>query len=234
MKPSELDLNGLLKLHVEIVSATPTPFGNGIEYTMQIKEQETLHWVISRRYSQFRLLYTGIRKTLLLMEPSQTFPIFHGQFPKKKWLCSNSRRVVKERIRDLHKYMQDLFTWLRAYAHHAREKTQKRENNTNTNNAVMPSSEKRVIQTLLCMIRTFLAIPETFQFATPPAPLFPSANLSNRGKNPFPMPPLLRTLSMEPPENITAQIRQTGEASSYIVPVNTGCRESNEMPEWSL
>ncbi|OQR94139.1 hypothetical protein THRCLA_22254 [Thraustotheca clavata] len=131
------------------------------KYLVQVTERGTGHWVVPRRYSQFRILSSSIRtilaksKTRLSKANDSHDQICQAlrcfKFPKKTLsfgffgTSPTSRELVYTRLGELHNYLQTLVQVLRMY---------------NWENAQVNGITKQQATMMTRLVQAFLAIPD--------------------------------------------------------------------------
>ncbi|KAF0774476.1 hypothetical protein AaE_001824, partial [Aphanomyces astaci] len=86
------------------ITGVSSPAGPGAhsptQYTIRVADQRsnTTQWLVHKRYSDFRSFRSSLLdpSTTLCVELADEAPVAHG-FPKRKWIFSNTKRVIMER-----------------------------------------------------------------------------------------------------------------------------------------
>ncbi|OQR91755.1 hypothetical protein ACHHYP_04406 [Achlya hypogyna] len=133
------------------------------KYVVQVTERDHGHWIVPRRYSQFRVLADATRSILARARPRATkanashesvvLALRGFQFPKKTMhfgflgTPATSREVVFDRLRQLHLYLQAMTRVLRTFNW---DPAAQQTNGISRDQAIMLSR----------LLRGFLAVPD--------------------------------------------------------------------------
>lgn len=93
---------------VAIESDTSWLAGGGVGYHLQVHSEDGARWMCVRRYSEFAML----REVLIArcQQPSTRSALLALPFPEKRWLGSADLDTVKERRRELERWMNGAIT----------------------------------------------------------------------------------------------------------------------------
>ena len=94
---------GGLPSSVRIEDDTSWVAGGGVGYHMQVHTEDGGRWMVVRRYSEFALLREAV--VARCHQPSRRSSLLALQFPEKRWLGSADLDTVRERRRELERWM---------------------------------------------------------------------------------------------------------------------------------